>query len=139
MGINLTNIELNFRINYPHKPFQQLLSVLPPSSSNLIPIFYRNFFNVFESSMINFYPSSFIVDMNGKRFVWQGSSLIPFINESHLIHESEKIRWNHTGNDKIRNSRNLEALYICDRMNPLFTRILERNKNIHQMKHHEKK
>ncbi|KAF0986585.1 hypothetical protein HZS_732, partial [Henneguya salminicola] len=57
------------------KPFEQLMAVLPESSQHLLP----------ESPLIDFYPTEFKVDLNGKQQEWQGVSLLPFIDEKRLL------------------------------------------------------
>lgn len=54
----------------PLRPFEQLLGCLPPSSSHLLPEPYRWLMTSTDSPLIEFFPDSFTVDMNGKRWPW---------------------------------------------------------------------
>ena len=37
-----------------------------------------------ESSIIDFYPEDFKIDLNGKKYAWQGVALLPFVDENRL-------------------------------------------------------
>ena len=52
-----------------------------------------------DSSVIDFYPTDFKVDLNGKRFAWQGVALLPFVEESRLIGALESVYPNLTSSE----------------------------------------
>jgi len=79
---NLPNVfaKIKFDIGAPLLPFEQLMGCLPPASSALVPRPYRKLMCSPESPIIQFYPESFEVDMNGKRNPWEGVNILPFID-----------------------------------------------------------
>ena len=38
-----------------------------------------------ESPIIDFYPETFVIDMNGKKMAWQGVALLPFMDQGRLL------------------------------------------------------
>jgi len=72
----------------PLKPFEQLMACLPPSSADLLPRPYQWLMKSSKSPIIDFYPESFTVDMNGKRWPWEAVVLLPFIDSERLISSS---------------------------------------------------
>ena len=37
-----------------------------------------------HSPIIDFYPTNFRIDLNGKKYAWQGVALLPFVDEQRL-------------------------------------------------------
>jgi len=77
--------KINFTVGIPILPFQQLMSCLPPASSALVPKPYRELMTSPDSPIIQFYPTDFEVDMNGKKNPWEGVNLLPFIEINLLL------------------------------------------------------
>ena len=69
----------------PFLPFQQLMSVLPRGSMQHIPPGLTPLMTEAESPILDFYPTEFASDLNGKKQDWEALVLIPFIDESRLI------------------------------------------------------
>tara|TARA_A100001011_G_scaffold394642_1_gene487553 strand:+ start:22191 stop:23906 length:1716 start_codon:yes stop_codon:yes gene_type:complete len=69
-----------YKSTFPTTPFQQLLCVLPPKSSNLIPHPLCDLLTKEESPIKSYYPTSFDIDLSGKRKEWEGIVILPIIN-----------------------------------------------------------
>jgi len=69
----------------PLTPFEQLMSVLPPASSDLLPKPLADLMLDPYSPIADFYPTDFRIDMNGKKQAWLGVVLLPFIDQNLLI------------------------------------------------------
>lgn len=65
---------------FPLLPFEQLLHVLPPSSSELLPWPLCNLFTDEASSLKEFYPEKFEIDLAGKKNDYQGILILPFVD-----------------------------------------------------------
>lgn len=65
----------------PLKPLEQLMAVLPPSSAkDVLPECLTKKMIDPNSALKPFYPDDFAIDLEGKRFVWQGVALLPFVD-----------------------------------------------------------
>lgn len=71
----------------PTTPFQQLLSVLPPKSSALIPVPLSQLLTDSSSGIKKFCPAKFDVDISGKRKEWEGIVLLPMVDFSVIREE----------------------------------------------------
>jgi len=63
----------------PSTPFQQLLSVLPPQSANLIPSPLCDYLTDKSSPLKDHCPSELNIDLAGKRREWEGIVLLPMV------------------------------------------------------------
>ncbi|KAJ2817808.1 exonuclease II Exo2, partial [Coemansia erecta] len=70
----------NFGSDVPYTPYEQLMSVLPPYSRKLLPSVLRPLMVDIHSPIRDLYPTSFSVDMNGKKMPWEAVVLIDFVD-----------------------------------------------------------
>ena len=75
-----------FKMDKPCVPFVQLLSVLPPSSSVLLPPPFRKLFKG-KLYDLGYYPETFEIDLEGKTKEHMGIALLPFVDIENIEKE----------------------------------------------------
>ncbi|XP_038071349.1 5'-3' exoribonuclease 2-like isoform X2 [Patiria miniata] len=108
----------------PFKPLEQLMSVFPEASGNFLPPSWRELMGGVDSPIIDFYPINFRIDLNGKKYAWQGVALLPFVDEKRLLETLKEVYPNLTEAEKKRNSLGPDRLYV-HKDNPLFSFLKE--------------
>ncbi|TVY49956.1 5'-3' exoribonuclease [Lachnellula occidentalis] len=83
--VDIKDMKISFEKGNIFRPFEQLMGVLPAASRQAIPELFHDLMTEPESEIIDFYPEDFVVDLNGKKFAWQGVALLPFIDSNRLL------------------------------------------------------
>ncbi|XP_058393504.1 5'-3' exoribonuclease 2-like, partial [Diceros bicornis minor] len=103
---------------------EQLMGVFPAASGNFLPPSWRKLMSDPDSSIIDFYPEDFAIDLNGKKYAWQGVALLPFVDERRLRAALEEVYPDLTPEETRRNSLGGDVLFV-GKHHPLHDFILE--------------
>ncbi|KAG8232557.1 hypothetical protein J437_LFUL013043 [Ladona fulva] len=98
----------------PFRPLEQLMSVFPAASRSHVPEPWGVLMTDPHSPIIDFYPEDFKIDLNGKKFAWQGVALLPFVEEKRLFKALEPFYKLLTLEERKRNVRGDDRLYVCE-------------------------
>lgn len=112
--VDLGKMKISFEKGRISRPFEQLMSVLPAASRHAIPDVFHDLMTNEDSEIIDFYPEDFDVDLNGKKMVWQGVALLPFIEMDRLLNAVEKKYPLLSAEDHARNSVGRDVLLLSD-------------------------
>jgi 5'-3' exoribonuclease 2 len=96
----------------PFNPLEQLMAVFPAASRAHIPEAWRALMTEADSPLFEFYPPDFEIDLNGKRFAWQGVALLPFVDQEKLLEELAKVYSKLTDEEKRRNIRGADRIFV---------------------------
>lgn len=103
--ININNIK--FTPDEPLDPFSQLLAVIPPACSDILPQSYKYLVTSPKSSIIDYYPIDIKLDMINKDSFYKCIPFIPAIDVSRIIDTVKKAELHLTNEEKNRNK-------LCD-------------------------
>ena len=112
--VNIDQLKPKFDLGRPFKPFEQLMGVLPAASNHTIPEVFRPLMSDEDSPILDFYPTEFPIDLNGKKFAWQGVALLPFIDEKRLLNAMATKYPSLSEEDKTRNEMGRDVLIMSD-------------------------
>ncbi|XP_004506263.1 5'-3' exoribonuclease 3-like [Cicer arietinum] len=110
----MSQVRVNFEKGVPFLPFDQLLSVLPPRSSYALPKAYAQLMLDEKSKIFDLYPQNFEIDIEGKRFTWQGICKLPYIDERRLLAQTRDLAKELTESEAIRNSVEVDSLLVSN-------------------------
>ncbi|GAA5977728.1 hypothetical protein JCM11641_001390 [Rhodosporidiobolus odoratus] len=83
--VELAKLDIKFDKGQPFKPYEQLMGVFPAASRIHLPEPFQQLMIQENSPILDFYPEEFHIDMNGKKMLWQGVALLPFIDQTRLL------------------------------------------------------
>ncbi|KAM3959339.1 5'-3' exoribonuclease 2 Rat1 [Aphomia sociella] len=111
--VNVSGLSTKFeKGTQPFRPLEQLMGVFPAASSQHVPKPWATLMSDPFSPIIDFYPTDFKIDLNGKKFAWQGVALLPFVDEGRLFKALEPYYKELTQAEIQRNIRGHDRLYV---------------------------
>lgn len=120
--VELDKMSIEFEKGTPFRPFEQLMGVLPAASNHAIPEVFRSLMSDEESEILDFYPTDFPIDLNGKKFAWQGVAILPFIDAKRLLDAMATRYPLLSAEDVARNAMGKDVLIMSSR-HPLYEEI----------------
>jgi len=81
--------EIKFELNYPYKPLDQLMMILPPQMGHLLP---RGYHNLMKGELLPYYPIGFELDvvLGGKHIY--SEPILPYIDDQKLLLLTENVK-----------------------------------------------
>jgi len=118
------SMDITFEVAQPFKPFAQLLGVFPAASRIHLPGPLQTLMINDDSPILDFYPSDFEIDMNGKKMAWQGVALLPFIDQTRLLDALQSKEEELTDDEKRRNRWGDNLMFVGE-TNQLYDTLCE--------------
>lgn len=122
---DIHKLEMNFKKGRIFRPYEQLMGVLPAASRHAIPEQFHHLMTNEDSEIIDFYPEDFELDLNGKKFAWQGVALLPFIDPTRLLNAMKKIYPSLPEDVAARNTVGNEVLIVAEGHTALYDDITD--------------
>jgi 5'-3' exonuclease len=102
---NQNNISIN-QISFDKggalSPCEQLLAVLPPECSHILPKSYNHLVHDIKSPIIDLYPTNVVLDMISQNKYWKCLPLIPPVEPSRISNATQNLKL--TSKEQIRNT-----------------------------------
>ncbi|KAJ1902046.1 5'-3' exoribonuclease 2 [Kickxella alabastrina] len=117
--VDLDIMDVSFDLSAPLRPYEQLMGVLPAASRHHLPEPFGRLMTSETSPIIDFYPTDFPLDLNGKKFLWQAVILLPFIESERLLKAVGQVYPYLTPEEEARNSRGSEIVMVSS-AHPLY-------------------
>lgn len=114
---------VHFEKGKPFHPYEQLMGVMPAASNHTLPSVFHSLMTDDDSPIKEFYPVDFEVDLNGKKFAWQGVALLPFIDEKRLL-DAMNTKYPLLSEDEKRRNGFGEEVLIFSTKHPLYTEVV---------------
>lgn len=119
---DLTSTDLD--LSGPFRPFEQLLSVMPlPSAEKTVPKILYDAVSAPNSTVLDFYPSEFGVDLHNCPPPWMAVATLPFIDEERLLRVIQPIEDSMTDKDLLKRNGRRPGVVITNRGHPLAQRL----------------
>ena len=118
--VGLKDMNISFDKGYIFKPFEQLMGVMPAASRHTLPDVFHDLMTEEDSEIIEFYPEHFPIDLNGKKFAWQGVALLPFIDAKRLLAAMKKKYPLLPAEEAARNTVGKEVLLVSEANHSLY-------------------
>lgn len=106
-NINLNDI--TFNKDKPIKIMEQLITVIPPIYSNILPEKYQYYTTNEKSQIIDLYPIKYKIDTLYKDKYWKGIPLIPTLNINRIINTISNVEL--TKHEQLRNKNFDEFIF----------------------------
>jgi 5'-3' exoribonuclease 1 len=103
---------INYESTNPIEQFEQLLSVIPPKSSNLLPSPLNLLLKNMDSPIKKYCPDTIEVDLSGKKNDWEGVVLLPMVDQMQITNALNQCKNQIDKRDIKRNIFGKTFLYI---------------------------